>query len=218
MKTSKDYHDYVFKNGKYIGKFEDMYRYSDEIPWKQDKVIDRFYRKISLEIIKSVLANQSNSIKSTIEVGCGYGYVLSRIYQPGKSYSGFDISATAIERAKEIHSKNKNIHFFVDDIIHLDHAEKYDLVLVLENLWYVIDHIEKALSNIVKLAKRKGYLFVSLAFPDLTKAYYGKKLLPNPETLIDILSKYFDTLVINTCVCKEHKNDGPMLSYLGRKK
>jgi hypothetical protein len=37
MEKSRDYHDYVFKNGKFIGKFDEMYQYSENIPWNQDQ-------------------------------------------------------------------------------------------------------------------------------------------------------------------------------------
>ncbi len=34
---STDYHDYVIKNGKLIGEFEQMYKNSAGIPWHQDE-------------------------------------------------------------------------------------------------------------------------------------------------------------------------------------
>jgi hypothetical protein len=37
---SKDYDDCVFRDGKLIGEFEAMYRYSDGAPWHQDKQDD----------------------------------------------------------------------------------------------------------------------------------------------------------------------------------
>jgi len=214
MNKSNDYHDYVFRSGNFIGKFEDMYRYSKEIPWNQDKVIDSFYKKIPLEILKSILNNKVNSIKKVIEVGCGYGYVLSNIYTSGIFFSGFDISETAIERAKKLHN---NINFFVDDIIHLKHSEKYDLVVVMENLWYVIDHFEKAISNIKSLTKDNGYIFISLSFPKLNHDYYGKNILPNTDALLNVLANDFENLVVNVMHYSELKNNGPMLSYLGKK-
>jgi len=35
--NSDDYHDYVIKNGKLIGEFDQMYLKSKNIPWHQDK-------------------------------------------------------------------------------------------------------------------------------------------------------------------------------------
>ncbi len=45
---SDDYHDYVIKDGKYIGLYEDMYKYSKEIPWHQDKMALDWYTQIGL--------------------------------------------------------------------------------------------------------------------------------------------------------------------------
>lgn len=40
MTDSTDYHDYVSKDGKYIGDFESMCRNSDTTPWHQDEQSD----------------------------------------------------------------------------------------------------------------------------------------------------------------------------------
>ncbi len=33
---SKNYRDYVIKNGKLMGDFDKMYKNSEEVPWYQD--------------------------------------------------------------------------------------------------------------------------------------------------------------------------------------
>jgi hypothetical protein len=45
---SKKYHDYVFKNGKLIGAFDDMYKNSDEIPWHQDETIKDIFSELDI--------------------------------------------------------------------------------------------------------------------------------------------------------------------------
>lgn len=35
--SSKDYHDYMIKDGKFIGKFEERYQNCED-PWNQDTV------------------------------------------------------------------------------------------------------------------------------------------------------------------------------------
>jgi|TARA_B100000315_G_scaffold178802_1_gene167474 hypothetical protein len=37
---SDDYHDYVIKDGRLIGEFEQMYKNSRDIPWHQDRQED----------------------------------------------------------------------------------------------------------------------------------------------------------------------------------
>ena len=53
MSKSKDYHDYVIKNGDFVGKFEDMYQNSSDIPWHQDETANAIFTDIVM--IKSVL-------------------------------------------------------------------------------------------------------------------------------------------------------------------
>ena len=45
-KFSKDYHDYVFKDGRLVGDFEKMYRHSAEVPWNQDKTAHMVFSNI----------------------------------------------------------------------------------------------------------------------------------------------------------------------------
>ena len=144
---SKDYHDYVFKDGKFIGDFEDMYKHSEEVPWNQDARLDTWHGKIGQCVMES--AFDDGSIKNIIEVGCGYGYILSRLKVDKEiALTGFDISSTAIAKAQQLHPNHK---FFVDDLVNLAHEEHYDLVICKENLWYVIDHIDKAIENLARL-------------------------------------------------------------------
>jgi hypothetical protein len=37
MNKSTDYHDYVFRDGKLVGEFEEMYLNSATTPWHQDE-------------------------------------------------------------------------------------------------------------------------------------------------------------------------------------
>ncbi|MCK9376428.1 MAG: hypothetical protein M0P73_09770 [Syntrophobacterales bacterium] len=63
-KFSNDYHDYVFKNGKFLGNFEGMYRHSTDVPWHQDKTSYSVFSDIDLAILRQYRYN------SICEVGC----------------------------------------------------------------------------------------------------------------------------------------------------
>lgn len=146
MKHSNDYHDYVFKDGKLIGKFEDMYKYSKEIPWHQDKVPDTWYGRIGTNLIEA--AFEEGKIKTVLETGCGYGYILSKIKRPNVHFSGFDISETVIKKAQKLHPE---FTFLVDDMINLKHTKKYNLVICRENLWYIIYSLDAVVENLNRL-------------------------------------------------------------------
>lgn len=82
MKYSEDYHDYVFKNGKLIGKFDEMYRFSREIPWHQDKAAYKVFSDIDIAILKQ------HTHDTILDIGCGIGYFTNRLYQELKNTLG----------------------------------------------------------------------------------------------------------------------------------
>lgn len=75
MSHTTDYHEYVFKDGKLIGKFEEMYRYSKEIPWHQDKTVYSVFSNIDISILRQF------KYKYICEIGCGLGYFSNRLYK-----------------------------------------------------------------------------------------------------------------------------------------
>ena len=91
-----DYHDFVIKDGKFIGKFEEMYRACDN-PWNQsDDVIQSYQKMACLSSISRIKPN------SVLEVGCGLGYYtnfLAKMF-PDVQFEGMDISETAVKKAR----------------------------------------------------------------------------------------------------------------------
>lgn len=75
MSHSTDYHDYVFKDGKLVGKFDEMYKYSREIPWHQDKNAYSVFSNIDIAILKQY------KYESICEIGCGLGYFTNRLHK-----------------------------------------------------------------------------------------------------------------------------------------
>ena len=198
---STDYHDYVFKDGKFIGAFEDMYKYATDVPWHQDTVPDTWHGRLGTCVIDAAFAD--GPIRSVIEVGCGYGHILSRL-AAGKTISaaGFDVSQTAIEKAKRLHPEHT---FFVDELVNMKHLTSYDLVICREVLWYVIDKLDAAIENLARLTAKGKYLYIGLSFPNLEGAYVGKGVIQNPSALIEKLERYFDSIVINNLIKKDSR-------------
>jgi len=212
MKHSNDYHDYVFKDGKIVGKFEEMYRYSQEIPWHQDKILETWHGRIGINFIEA--AFEEGEIKTVLSTGCGYGNMLSKIKRQKVQFSGFDISETAIKKTWKRHPE---FTFFVDDLIKPKHAKKYDLVICRENLWYVIYSLDAVIENLKQFMVEGGYLYIGLSFPALGEPFVGKKILPGPKTLLTKLEKEFDSVAVDI-LYKIQSNDGPSFHWLGCKK
>ena len=216
MSHSADYHDYVFKDGHFVGKFEDMYRNSSDIPWHQDKLAYLIFSEIDIAILKQF------KYDSICEIGCGLGYFTNRLKKELSSSSGenpdvtgIDISLTAVRKANKMFPEIRFIQGDLLDKVPLS-DEHYDLVVIKNVLWYVSQNLSTFLQNVVDMVKSGGFLFVSQSFPE-TKEWVGQGVVDSPETLKEILSKYSDPVYI--CVEIDWNfNKRPVVHFLGKVK
>lgn len=101
MKKSTDYHDYVFREGKLVAEFEEMYRNSATIPCHQDEQENWIDVRLTKEILQDI-----GRFDQIHDFGCGTGHYLDLMVKHslatnGKSY-GYDVSATACEKAASL--------------------------------------------------------------------------------------------------------------------
>src|SRR4030042_2863068 len=102
------YQDYVIKNGKFVGEFEEMYRDFKD-PWEQTTREEWAMEKIiTLNLIRKIKA------KKVIELGWGLGYFTNKIKNLGVDVLGIDISETAIKKAR---NKYPRCRFIAGDIL-----------------------------------------------------------------------------------------------------
>jgi SAM-dependent methyltransferase len=90
------YQDYVIKDGKLVGEFEQMYKDFDE-PWHQT-VREEYSSEKSVGINLILRLKNQSGIQNVVELGCGFGNYTARIHQLGLNVTGLDISQTAIEK------------------------------------------------------------------------------------------------------------------------
>lgn len=100
--------------------------------------------------ITEYLSYFAHKDSSVLEIGCGYGDLLSKI--PGSIKTGIDFSDTHIQFAKEKH-QGSGINFIVMDANQLEIEEKYDLI-ILSNLIGYLDDIQHVLTEIKKVCKK----------------------------------------------------------------
>lgn len=189
-----------------------MYRYSKEVPWRQDKIDQMWRVKAGL-----LMLEKKAPYETILDVGCGLGY-LSR--QMKNLCSGiidaFDVSPEAIRRAQQIHP---GINFYVDDLLREDFRPKrtYDLVAVHEILWYVCHEMGRVVRNLDTCLKPGGYLYIGQFFPPLHRPFVGKEIIPDPNALIAFFHQF---LPVSQSLVIDHElpNDGPVLHYLTQKK
>lgn len=189
MKSS-DYHDYVFKDGKFVGDFEGMYQNSSEIPWHMDKGVEKIFSRVSLTILKKF--HEEHHFKTVCDLGCGLGYMTEKIKAELaiSRITGMDVSFTAIEKAQKLFP---DIAFKQYNILNKNnvHEEKYNLVIAKNILWYVLEDVNLVFSNINALTDK--FFFMTQSFPS-SETFVGQDLFPDAMALADFISKKFNVL------------------------
>jgi SAM-dependent methyltransferase len=210
----RDYHDYVFRDGKLIGDFDNMYRHAKGIPWDQDKHCDRWYAEVGMLMLKD-----QAPYDTILEIGCGLGFFAAKLKKISRRGTGkveaFDVSRNAIEKARRLHP---GIKFYVDNVSDgsFRPRHQYDLVVVKDVFWYVFEHMQTAIRNIDACVKPKGLLYIGQSFPALESAFIGKEVIGSPEVLKEYFSAYAP---LYTAILRNHRlvKDGPVLHFLAVK-
>lgn len=158
----KTYHDYVIKDGKFIGKFDEMYsEFTD--PWTQSSQPNKYSR------MAGILHMKNFHVKRVLECGCGLGYYADWIQrETGITPKSVDISPVAIEKAKKLFPQ---LDFEVVDICTDLHKFKtYDCVLFAEIIWYILPNL-KGLFEVLERDFKGKYLVVNQVFYKGTQKY-----------------------------------------------
>lgn len=124
------YQDYVIKDGKLVGEFEQMYR-DYENPWHQSKEEWASDKAIAIHLMRKL------GVKRVIELGCGLGQFTGNIAESGFNVLGVDISQTAITKDR---LKYPACEFRVGDILDYDIYREFrpDLIVMSEMTFYIL--------------------------------------------------------------------------------
>lgn len=171
----KTYHDYVIKDGKFIGKFDEMYSDFND-PWTQSTQPNKYSRMAAIIHIKNF------NINSILECGCGLGYYADWIKRETNIVpKSIDISPVAIEKAKKLFP---DLDFEVADIsTDLQNYKAYDCVILSEIIWYILPDLKKIFEILEKNFKGK-YLIVNQVFYKGTQKY-GTEYFTNLNEFIE---------------------------------
>lgn len=186
--------EYVFKtvNNKltFIGDFEAFYK-NEKDPWGQsgkDKRLKKYYNYSRNNLLNCI--NNLKNVSNIVEIGCGNGHV-SNIIQSNTNLkvTGIDISQTAIHNAKKLYPKCK---FITNNVCNsLTTHKKYNIVLLSELLWYILEDLNIVFDNINKMLKNNGYVIFEQGF--LKDQKYGKNIIDGFNGLLKyILLNHFN--------------------------
>lgn len=188
---STDYHDFVFRDGRLVGEFDQMYRKAADVPWHQDRVPEQLDVRVAIETVRHL-----GPFGRVLEVGCGLGYfaeVLRRELAPGAVH-GVDVAPAAVAQARALHP---GIGFEVLDIGDAGVAlpGSYDLVTIRGCFWYLFPRLEAVVDNLHRACAPGGVLLVAQNFPPRESQFVGKDVLPDPDALAARFAGRFTTLV-----------------------
>ncbi len=155
------YHDYVIKDGQFVGQFDEMYRQFDQ-PWMQDQQPNPYARQAGIFHIKKF------GIKSVLECGSGLGYYSQDIYrQTGIVPQGIETSPTAVDKARTLFP---HLTFAVDDVMNIANYPDHDAILFAELTWYVLPQLDELFAIMAERFAGK-YFINNLVFYKGTQQY-----------------------------------------------
>ena len=187
------YQDLVIKDGKFVGKFEEMYqKFSD--PWNLLK-----YNKLDNNLNYKIIYNYCNQLKqkkklTVLEIGCGYPQILNQLYKNGFKVYGTDISETVIRKSKKKYPKLKN-NLFVSNFLNFSLYEKLhpDIIILSDITWYILPELKQFIKWFRGL-KKEVYLIHSLAVYGKNNQKYGKEYFYDLESIKSFFKlKYFSS-------------------------
>ena len=181
-KESKRYQDYVIRDGRFIGQFDDMYRNAVEIPWHQDKTVNAVFSDLTVTLLRRLRP------LSLLVVGCGLGYMAARLKCEIPELSrvvGLEISETAVVTAQNMFP---DIEFRAGSLAPYTTgegaAEAFDVVISKDVLWYVLDDLAGYIAALADRSQR--WVYIGQSFPE-SGPFLGEDILPDASGLLHFI-------------------------------
>lgn len=175
------YSDYVIRDGRLVGEFEQMYRdFSD--PWHQ-MTRERFASEKAVMLNLLDRLQQRFGVRKVVEVGSGLGNLTERIAALGLKVVGLDVSETAVSKARGRYS---HIPFEVarfDDFERL-RALAPDAIVMAEVTWYVLNDLREFIAFIERELPHTFLLHSLMTYPPGTQQY-GREFFTDLEGILD---------------------------------
>ncbi len=188
-----DYHEYFIKDGRHIGRYEEMYQNCPD-PWR----IEELGVRLDMEAALLLLSGRGKKIARFLDVGAGLGLfsglLCEKIWRENQAATGLitDISRTAIAGAEK-RLKDPRLAFQCLDVRELAAKplfppQSFDLVVMAQALWGILDFLSEALTAFANLVPAGGLFLVSQHFPGAAQSY-GADIVARPEDLAESLGR-----------------------------
>lgn len=171
------YHDYVIKNGQFVGRFDEMYKDCED-PWHQSSPESNLLSKPKNI---AILNMRKYGVRSVLEIGSGLGFYSGMIEAAGIKVRGLEISETAVTKAKE---QFPNIDFRVGTVTDLAKHAEFDAILFAEVTWYILADLAKAYSQMLDTFSGK-YFIHNLTFYKGDRQKFGREYFSTFEQFVE---------------------------------
>ncbi len=169
MGNTKSYHEHVIKDGRFIGEFDEMYKEYED-PWHQSSQPNPYSRRCG------ILHMQKFGVRSVIEFGSGLGYYSDMIHKEmGIVPIGYDISGTAIEKARRLFPHLDHRVGRVQDMLRV--PQKVDAILFAEIGWYILEDFDEIMDLMLK--HQHGRYFINNQVFYKGSQRYGNEFFTN---------------------------------------
>ncbi len=156
------YQDYVIRDGKLVGEFEEMYRDFDD-PWEQQSERDATDKAIGVALLRK------NGHQRALEYGCGLGQYTDQLHHHLGAAAGVDISPTAIAKARERYPAPS---FLVGGILGDAPLAEFrpDVLVFSQVTWLVLGDLA-AFKKCLRRQSARGFLHLLHVYPPGVQKY-----------------------------------------------
>ncbi len=192
------------------GEFEEMYRDVDD-PWGCQKSFDSLNNRVFIELLF-----YNRKFERILDIGCGLGGFTNCLFKKNENVEiiGCDTSPIAILKASgsypQIKFIEKNIQ--TEEICNLGF---FDLIVLSEVIWYILDDIGGVFAKISKSLSRTGIVGIHQYFPDNQR--FGNNVINGIAGFEEFIKNKTD-LNISSKVVSYNEDGKVLLASMERKK
>ncbi len=170
---------------KPASRFDDMYQEIED-PWSCDRHVNSLSRSILLW-----MCEESGPFTTMLAIGCGTGGLTRRLFAALTAHdgtcAGLDISPTAVARAEKSSPSNR-LEFHVGDCRSaLPTADYYDLKVMSDVVWYIVDQFSTVLAALRASLAPNGSLAIHQYFP--SNQQFGTCYLKGLDDFIKLIGE-----------------------------
>ena len=182
------YQDYVIRDGKFVGDFDQMYQDFDD-PWEQSSR-EAYKSEKALAVNAVARLKQQAGAKTVLELGSGLGHFSGWLAKTGCNVYGIECSKTAVRKAKRNYPMPPP-RFICADIADKDVYEKLrpDIIVMSEVTWYILP----ILGDLLTFFKRNFpgiYLIHLLTVYAADEQKYGAEYFTDLKGIMEYFNKH----------------------------